>query len=93
MNAHGLRGKKGVLNSTTPRTAPVKQSLIGRLLVTRCCKLSLPAALWAGSEVSEPLTSNDLVKILLKTTHSEVRDQAEEDAKVQFRRKHRYSII
>lgn len=44
-------GKKGVLNSPTPWTAPVKLSLTDRLLVTRCCKLSVPAALWAGSEV------------------------------------------
>lgn len=43
--------KKGVLNSTIPWTAPVRQSVIDRLLVTRCCKLSLPAALYAGSEV------------------------------------------
>lgn len=54
MNSHELGTgfkKKGVFNSTIPRTAAVRQSLIDRLLVTRCCKLSLPAALWAGSEV------------------------------------------
>lgn len=43
--------KKDVFNSTIPWTAAVRQSLIDRLLVTRCCKLSLPAALQAGSEV------------------------------------------
>lgn len=49
-------GEKVVLNSTTPRTAAVKQRLIDKWLVTRCCKLSYPAALWAGSE---PMTCND----------------------------------